>query len=47
MCEALKAVDFVNYPTEYWHWPFGDRYQAYFKKKRYAIWFYLKFIKSS
>jgi D-alanyl-D-alanine dipeptidase len=26
---ALRAVDFVNYPTEWWHWSCGDRYWAF------------------
>jgi D-alanyl-D-alanine dipeptidase len=25
---ALTAEGFVNYPTEWWHWSFGDRYWA-------------------
>jgi D-alanyl-D-alanine dipeptidase len=25
---ALTAQGFVNYPTEWWHWSFGDRYWA-------------------
>lgn len=25
---ALSAVGMVNYPTEWWHWSFGDRYWA-------------------
>lgn len=25
---ALLAVDCVNYPTEWWHWSFGDKYWA-------------------
>jgi D-alanyl-D-alanine dipeptidase len=25
---ALGAVGMVNYPTEWWHWSFGDRYWA-------------------
>lgn len=29
MSEALSAEGFVNYPTEYWHWSYGDRYWAY------------------
>lgn len=29
MFEALSAEGFVNYPTEYWHWSYGDRYWAY------------------
>lgn len=26
--EALGAAGLVNYPTEWWHWSFGDRYWA-------------------
>jgi D-alanyl-D-alanine dipeptidase len=25
---ALGAVGLVNYPTEWWHWSYGDRYWA-------------------
>lgn len=25
---ALTTAGFVNYPTEWWHWSFGDRYWA-------------------
>jgi len=34
---ALEAVGFVNYPTEYWHWSYGDRYWAYQKGQPAAI----------
>ena len=37
MSQALSAVGFVNYPTEYWHWSYGDRYWAYEKKQPHAI----------
>lgn len=26
--EAMSAAGFVNYPTEWWHWSYGDRYWA-------------------
>ncbi|MFG2456019.1 M15 family metallopeptidase [Streptomyces sp. NPDC048523] len=26
--EALNAAGLVNYPTEWWHWSYGDRYWA-------------------
>ncbi|MEW9534296.1 M15 family metallopeptidase [Microbispora sp. NPDC049125] len=26
--EALTTVGLVNYPTEWWHWSYGDRYWA-------------------
>ena len=25
---ALEGAGLVNYPTEWWHWSFGDRYWA-------------------
>ncbi|MEU6283735.1 M15 family metallopeptidase [Streptomyces sp. NPDC047028] len=28
MDRALTAAGFVNYPTEWWHWSYGDRYWA-------------------
>lgn len=34
---ALKAVGFVNYPTEYWHWSYGDRYWAYHANFTHAM----------
>ena len=37
MNKALIAAGFVNYPTEYWHWSYRDRYWAYVKKHNYAI----------
>ncbi|KTD83051.1 M15 family metallopeptidase [Legionella waltersii] len=37
MSEALISVGFVNYPTEYWHWSYGDRYWAYVKHQPQAI----------
>lgn len=27
--QALRAAGFVNYPTEWWHWSYGDRYWAF------------------
>ncbi len=29
MSKALSAVGLINYPTEYWHWSYGDRYWAH------------------
>ena len=29
--KCLDAVDFVNYPTEWWHWSHGDKYWALMK----------------
>ncbi|GAA2266757.1 M15 family metallopeptidase [Kitasatospora cystarginea] len=28
LSDAMTAADFVNYPTEWWHWSYGDRYWA-------------------
>ncbi len=37
MTNALSQVGFVNYPTEYWHWSYGDRYWAYHKNQSTAL----------
>lgn len=37
MSDVLSQVGFVNYPTEFWHWSYGDRYWAYHKQQPYAI----------
>lgn len=37
MSKALATAGFVNYPTEYWHWSYGDRYWAYIKQKPKAL----------
>lgn len=29
MGKALSSVGLINYPTEYWHWSYGDRYWAH------------------
>ncbi|HVK28698.1 MAG TPA: M15 family metallopeptidase [Nocardioides sp.] len=34
---TLEGVGFVNYPTEWWHWSFGDRYWALLTGSRYAL----------
>jgi zinc D-Ala-D-Ala dipeptidase len=31
LLEAMQKYDFVNYPTEWWHFSYGDRYWAYHK----------------
>ncbi|MEV8204251.1 M15 family metallopeptidase [Streptomyces sp. NPDC079189] len=28
LARALQQVGFINYPSEWWHWSFGDRYWA-------------------
>ncbi|MDF1758450.1 MAG: M15 family metallopeptidase [Legionellaceae bacterium] len=37
MNKALDSVGFVNYPTEFWHWSYGDKYWAYIKNQPFAI----------
>ncbi|MGX4688764.1 M15 family metallopeptidase [Streptomyces sp. JNUCC 63] len=34
---VLTAVGLVNYPTEWWHWSFGDRYWALITGKTAAL----------
>jgi D-alanyl-D-alanine dipeptidase len=29
LARALASVGLVNYPTEWWHWSYGDRYWAF------------------
>ncbi len=29
LIKAMTTVGFINYPTEWWHWSYGDRYWAY------------------
>lgn len=29
LIHAMQKAGFVNYPTEFWHWSYGDRYWAY------------------
>lgn len=29
LIDAMQKAGFVNYPTEFWHWSYGDRYWAY------------------
>jgi D-alanyl-D-alanine dipeptidase len=37
LIDALSAMTFVNYPTEWWHWSYGDRYWAYHLNRDHAI----------
>lgn len=37
LIDALSKVGFVNYPTEWWHWSYGDRYWAFQTKNPHAI----------
>lgn len=37
LIRAMKQGGLVNYPPEWWHWSYGDRYWAATTKKRYSI----------
>lgn len=37
LAAALGQVGLVNYPTEWWHWSYGDRYWALATGARYAL----------
>jgi len=37
MIKALEKEDFVNYPAEWWHWSYGDRYWAFAKHNPCSI----------
>lgn len=35
--DAMSAAGFVNYPSEWWHWSYGDRYWAVVSGKPHAV----------
>lgn len=37
LCEVMAEQNFVNYPTEWWHFSHGDRYWAYLTQNPIAI----------
>lgn len=37
LLEIMQAHGFVNYPTEWWHFSYGDRYWAYHQNAKHAI----------
>ncbi|HUR05122.1 MAG TPA: M15 family metallopeptidase [Nonomuraea sp.] len=37
LAAALEPVGLVNYPTEWWHWSFGDRYWALAEGRPYGV----------
>ena len=37
LIRAMEDAGFVNYPTEWWHWSYGDRYWALLTKQSHAI----------
>jgi D-alanyl-D-alanine dipeptidase len=36
LARALTSVGLVNYPAEWWHWSYGDRYWAYVTGRTHA-----------
>lgn len=37
LINTISKSGFVNYPTEWWHWSYGDRYWAYHTKTPFAF----------
>lgn len=37
LVRALRGAGLVNYPTEWWHWSFGDRYWAWSTGAGHAV----------
>lgn len=37
LVQAMVSAGFVNYPTEWWHWSYGDKYWAFCKQQKYAL----------
>jgi D-alanyl-D-alanine dipeptidase len=37
LADVLSAAGLVNYPTEWWHWSYGDRYWAYVEDRPTAL----------
>ncbi|MEU8223479.1 M15 family metallopeptidase [Kribbella sp. NPDC048915] len=37
LADVLTAAGLVNYPTEWWHWSYGDRYWAYVEQRPTAL----------
>lgn len=37
LCEIMERHGFINYPYEWWHFSYGDRYWAYYKNVKYAM----------
>ncbi len=37
LVKAMEAAGFINYPLEWWHWSYGDRYWAAVLDKKYSI----------
>jgi zinc D-Ala-D-Ala dipeptidase len=37
LAQALDAAGFINYPAEWWHWSYGDRYWAFQTSREAAL----------
>ncbi|MFF0338395.1 M15 family metallopeptidase [Kribbella sp. NPDC004875] len=37
LADVLTAAGLVNYPTEWWHWSYGDRYWAFLEQRPSAV----------
>lgn len=37
LAAALDAAGFINYPAEWWHWSYGDRYWAFQTSRETAL----------
>ncbi len=37
LADALSGAGLVNYPTEWWHWSYGDRYWALMTRAGHAL----------
>ena len=37
LINTMSKSGFVNYPTEWWHWSYGDRYRAYHTNRSFAF----------
>lgn len=37
LIDAMTKHGFINYPTEWWHWSYGDRYWAYMTHQEVAL----------
>jgi len=37
LISVMTKAGFINYPIEWWHWTYGDRYWAAVNKKEYSI----------
>lgn len=37
LTKVMSSTGFINYPTEWWHWSYGDKYWAAKLKKKHSI----------